>query len=124
MEDFFKLYDEKLKEKSLPASNGECIFWTSTTSKDKKYGVISYKHPIEKKWKKITVHRLAFMISHHILNPDPKLDCSHLCHNCLCINPDHLVLEPKHINNNRNTCLSRGVCQKHDSLPACLLHLK
>lgn len=124
MEAFFKLYKEKISDKSVVAPNGDCVLWTSTTSKDGKYGVLSYKHPTENKWKKITVHRLAYMLSINNLNIDPNLDCSHLCHNSLCVNVEHLSLESKPINNNRNTCLRRGFCQNHENLPPCMLHLK
>ena len=55
------------------------------------------------------------------MGADPGLDCSHLCHNTLCCNPDHLVLELRSINNNRNHCKNGMHCFGHGSHTKCLI---
>ena len=37
-------------------------------------------------------------------------DCSHLCHNKRCSNPDHVVLELHIINLDRDTCPVSEIC--------------
>lgn len=44
------------------------------------------------------------------------LVASHLCHNALCVNPDHIVCEQQWINHERTRCLVES-CKHH---PACL----
>ena len=55
------------------------------------------------------------------------LDCSHICHNRGCVNPEHIFLEPRHINNSRKTCKRLTKCQKHMDIdgkeyPECLFN--
>ena len=46
-------------------------------------------------------HRVSYMAAHEILRADmpctnddgKKLEVSHLCHNGICVNPAHLVLQ-------------------------------
>ena len=35
---------------------------------------------------------------------EKEYQVSHLCHNSICFNPDHLIVEPAEINRARNTC--------------------
>ena len=51
------------------------------------------------------------------MGADPGLDCSHLCHNTLCCNPDHLVLELRSINNDRNHYKNEMHCFGHGKVP-------
>lgn len=39
-----------------------------------------------------------------------SIDCSHICHNQQCANPWHLVLEPKPMNQSRNSCHGTTQC--------------
>ena len=43
-------------------------------------------------WKLMRVHRLAYML-HVKWELPPDMHCSHLCHNSLCVNVNHLILE-------------------------------
>ena len=60
----------------------------------------------------ISVHRLAYMrfknlLPHQMPRFDQNghtLDVSHLCHNTLCIRPDHLTLEKRENNLDRKAC--------------------
>ena len=54
------------------------------------------------------------------MGADPGLDYSHLCHNTLCCNPDHLVLERRSINN-RNHCKNEMHCFGLGSHTKCLI---
>jgi hypothetical protein len=49
------------------------------------------------------------------------VEVSHLCHNRLCVTPEHLVLEPHLINAERQHCVQQGRCTHHGVHPDCLL---
>lgn len=91
------------------------------------YGKMSVTWPDGEKTRERT-HRLAFMASHKILRGDmPRVDASgrtvevsHLCHNGICVNPAHLVLESHERNLERICCKSRGQCTKLHQ-PYCLI---
>ena len=116
-------YKTKLLEKSEQSTNSECRLWTSTLSHSKLYGVINFKHPLKQKWQQIKVQRLSYMIFTENFDLPPELDCSHICHNNHCINPLHISLEPRHINNNRKVCKERNVCMTHEPYRQCRIDL-
>ena len=127
MENFFKNILQDLKRNSTFLSCGHnCIEWNGACT-ESGYGRKRVSWPdghksIEK------VHRLAFMSYNNILNDQLKkynefgqqLDVSHLCHNKLCINENHLIHEPHSINMDRKRCVSLGFCSKSHK-PYCLL---
>jgi hypothetical protein len=47
-------------------------------------------------------------------------DVSHLCHRKWCINPGHLSLEPRGINNQRRQCYNERKCFKHGVYEDCI----
>lgn len=49
------------------------------------------------------------------------LVASHLCHNSLCFNPAHLVIEPQRINMRRNYCPGGALCDTHTTGQRCLV---
>lgn len=125
MEDFLKLYQGKVFENStVSQENGLCRIWTGSLTKNRKYGLISFKDPVDLKWKKKHAHRLAVVVFLKDLNLKSDADCSHLCHNSLCVNTDHISVEPHYINNNRQYCLNSGVCHGHLGFRECMLDLK
>lgn len=73
--------------------------------------------------KTVRSHRLMYMLFNNRFDIKTKEQVSHLCHNCRCVNPQHLSLEPDHINKDRQIC--RGVvplrCRSHHPHPDCLL---
>jgi hypothetical protein len=75
-------------------------------------------------WKKKHVHRPALMIKLRSLSIPKELDASHLCHNILCVNVDHLILLPHSVNNNRQCCKSYGNCIGHGDFPSCMIKLR
>lgn len=105
--------------------SSECVEWLGC--KDKcGYGVKRVRWPDGSVFLE-RVHRVAYMcdrrLLHHQvpqLNGDGlQLDVSHLCHNTVCINPAHLVLETHSVNMSRRYCRdSRRCLGGHD--PACL----
>ena len=50
----------------------------------------------------------------------PDMHCSHLCHNSLCINVNHLILETPFVNGNRRQCARENICLGHDQAPPCI----
>lgn len=86
-----------------------------------KYGRLKVKWPDGRK-KIYLAHRFMYMLHHGIEHIPPELHVSHRCHNSLCINPEHLSLEPPFINNSRQICknLTPSACQKHGVYPECI----
>ena len=72
------------------------------------------------------VHQAILLHKMKLLNIPKYHSSSHLCHIPNCINPDHLVLEPSHVNNDRQRCNNeRGVkgpnfCWGHGVYGHCL----
>ena len=64
------------------------------------------------KLKALNVHRSKYTVYEKLYIPS-DMNVTHLCHNSLIINTDHIILEPQHINNNRNFCENRGNSYKH-----------
>lgn len=58
----------------------------------------------------LLVHQVAWMAGQTptaIVCPAPV---SHLCHENMCINSNHLVCEPQEVNNKRIACHNKGYC--------------
>lgn len=78
--------------------------------------------------KRETAHRLAYMIKHRLTRYDMpqidennnKVECSHICHQTLCVNPEHILIEPHAINQDRLHCKNQGHCSKSHK-PHCLI---
>ena len=74
---------------------------------------------------KMVLARAVFMLRYDRMDLFPgvsiNLHVSHLCHQPLCIEESHLVLEPKFVNNNRIQCRHFGRCNGHPGHPNCLL---
>ena len=54
-----------------------------------------------------------------VMSVDGTLEVSHLCHEPLCINAEHVSLEPHSCTRNRLRCVNRGVCHGHKSHGVC-----
>ena len=67
------------------------------------------------------VIRMAYIVFHMEWRADSGSDCLHLCRNMLYSNPDHLVLEPRSIYNNRNHCKNGMHCFGHGRHRKCLI---
>lgn len=108
--------------------NGKgCIEWTGHRKGNSGYGIQVVKWPGGEE-KREAAHRLAYMIRHRVTRYDmPRVDennnrveCSHICHNTVCVNADHIVLEPHAINQDRLHCKNQGLCSKCHK-PYCLI---
>ena len=89
---------------SLSSANGSCTEFKGSTDR---YGYGRMKVNWQNGADPVMVgtHRLCFMIRNKIVPSNmPEGDVSHICHNKLCIKYDHLVLEPAHINKEREHC--------------------
>jgi len=115
---------EKIDRTSILSQNGACRLWTGALTRDRRYGVSSYKDPVTGRYRKKHIHRLAYMVHVGDLYLNPRLDCSHLCHNTRCVNVAHISCEPHSVNNNRQRCCNLGACQGHGHHAACMLHLR
>ena len=101
--------------------------WTgaATGTNKNKYGKKTVtKLELGLKNKSMSVHRLVYMYTHYdtrILHAkENNLEVSHLCHNSLCANSEHLTLEPHSDNAERRTCNLMHHCSKAHT-PFCLL---
>ena len=109
----------------------ECKMWEGATSKNGTYGIL--RNPLQKlpeQPQTISVHRLVYLLYNvkdypsyilpHFDDAGKTLHVSHLCHNTLCVNIDHLRLELQSINNERESCYKQGHCIGLHR-PPCLL---
>lgn len=90
---------------------------------------ISLKRPgIGEEWSKSGGDFRTTILSAHVVlctngffPPNTDHECSHLCHNSRCICLEHLVWEPKAVNNSRARCVAVGHCLGgHGNYPDCL----
>lgn len=124
MADIFDMLSKQIAANSAAPLDTTCILWTGPLTSDKLYGLLSYKDPKTNLWRKKHVHRVALMVKLRRLEIPKELDASHLCHNRMCVNAEHLALEPHAVNNNRQHCRSLGKCFGHGTYLECMLHLK
>lgn len=86
------------------------------------YGVMQVK--VAGAWKTKHVHTVVACCRENEVIDTKLYDVSHLCHNSLCINEEHLSVEPHFVNNNRRACTEKNKCISHDPYPQCKLDLK
>ena len=121
---FFDKYSEIMSDKVCVSSNSECLIWTAGTTGEKvKYGAVKVTFSCGNR-RTMKAHRFACMLFHRQTFLAAHLDASHLCHNSLCVNPEHISLEPRSVNSQRNSCKITGICSSHGIYPACLLRLQ
>ena len=80
-----------------------------------KYGVVKVNFRCGKR--NLTAHRLSYMLYQRQTFMRANLDASHLCHNSLCVNAEHISLEPHSVNIQRNSCKKTGNCSGHGIYP-------
>lgn len=127
IDQFCAKYSKILADNSQVAENEKCVIWGGRTELSKHYvfGVINVTFPLPlANRRKMNVARLSKMISLRNINIDRRFDASHLCHNSLCINPEHINLELHSVNNKRHTCVSIKKCIHHGLEPDCLIEYK
>lgn len=102
-----------LERKTRP--DGHCILWTGQQKFG--YGILEFRFRRQKV--KLRVHRVRMYI-HTSCTHMGDNHVSHLCHNKLCINIEHLSCEPASINNRRQVCRNNGECTGHYGYPRCI----
>lgn len=112
---------DKLNENVQLSPNGECKLYKGATQNG--YGIV--RKSINGHKQQIYAHRLVKM---HELGTEQILEnCSHLCHNKLCVNTSHITVESQALNNNRQTCTINRKCTGHvdptdgHNLPQCII---
>jgi len=107
--------------------NDECMLYKGRSRDREGYGRVRYTVPGIGREKETSAHRMSKMIEQKSLSLE--LDASHICHNKLCINTQHISMEENIVNNNRKACVARGTCVGHVKgdgtlYPECRLNLK
>ena len=115
---------QKIKSKTVTDTNG-CFLWFGGKDKNKKYGRIWANMYSDGLFtgKSVEVHRVAYLIWSDNFGATlaDGLEVSHLCHEPICCNLQHLSLEPKQINQEREHCLNQNMCMGHASYPCCII---
>ena len=130
-EDSRTILDKILQKCQYLQNTHGCIIWTGATSNAGRYGRMRnpFKNLINQP-STMSVHRLVYLLHNINIFSDKKipnfgvdgevLHVSHICHNSLCVNIDHLILEPQKTNNEREACNAQKHCLG-THLPICLL---
>ena len=124
MNKFWEKVSKSLAKNSVEGAGG-CVLWIGSRD-GHGYGKKKLKWPDLEVQKVERVHRVAYCLKNRLIrlpHTDEEgtlLDVSHIYHNKLCINPDHLVLETHHFNMSRIHCHFSGTCSLEHS-PPCLL---
>ena len=123
MDDFFAEEAQKLSDKCINVADSDCLIWTGKPHKTTGYGQYRYLDPRSPELGYLTrsAQRMAVMIALRNLDIPQNLQASHLCHNKLCVNVEHISLEENATNNQRKNCVSEQRCTGHGDKPACIL---
>lgn len=78
----------------------------------------------ERKYERVS--RMVYLMKNNLNKktdlPQVPMKMSHLCHNRSCMLTEHLLLEPRRVNQERKHCMKQGVCTKFpDGYPNCIL---
>ena len=106
----------KFDMKVFQYPNDMCHLWAGSRSRDG-YGYLQIV--LRGKRQKLAAHRLSYFVAHGFHRLDPRMHVSNLCHNKLCVNADHLSLEPAAINASRSRCVGRNACLGHEGYWNC-----
>lgn len=110
---------------ALSESCHGCVKWEGAVFQPGGYGKIAVQMK-DKRRKYYRVHRLVYMIQNNMAAIPVQDDCghrleiSHICHQKLCVKPEHLVLETHEVNMERLHCKVQRLCTKSHQ-PHCLL---
>lgn len=123
METFWRKLEARISEQTTQDPYSECLIWKGSLDKQRKYGTVHYRDPVDYKWKHRKAHRVVLMLRDKTLQIPRDKDASHLCHNSSCVNVNHMNLEPRGVNNQRKSCDVEGICFGHGSYPKCKLNI-
>lgn len=123
---FFEKIQQQISAKTnVNANTRNCDLWLGATTSDGLYGRKQVTFPDGSR-KLMRISRVIYMIRHKILiiptvnDAGNALEMSHLCHNSLCVNSDHINLEPKAVNLERKHCVNQDSCTQNHN-PYCIL---
>lgn len=106
--DILALQEKILNRRQVSGPHG-CWLWSGCRRKG--YGASRIpRGPV------IDVHIISFFLFGGKLSDGKEV--SHLCHEKLCFNPDHLTLESRMLNSSRNLCYTGQTCWHH---PRCII---
>ena len=119
-ETYLQQLQEKLAMKSEICGPKGCVEWRGGRSGP--YGVMKLKFFRFPTSKVMRVHRVQYMITSKNFDLNPQMHVSHLCHNSLCINENHLSYETREINMQREQCkhFIPKHCIGHPGQPDCI----
>ena len=100
------------------ANATDCIIWPGYLDK---YGYPAVHVTLRGKKMRLGVPRLIYFLSKDCKPLTLAHHISHLCHNKICLNIEHLSFEPGHVNIRRNTCKSNNKCFGHDNYADCII---
>ena len=126
-----ELTDTLAQRQSSPVNDKGCVLWQGGRTRDG-YGKLSVPWEVKEGGhmkihrKEERVSRMMHLIMYNLNRkcdlPPQTWEMSHLCHTRLCVLPDHLILEPKAINQERRHCVQQQLCTKsHNGYPDCFL---
>lgn len=106
-------------------ANGSCKIWNGTARDSAGiYGrvCLSYPGPGQPKSVQTSVSRAVYVLDRRkpdILRNSKAGDVSHRCNDPLCIEPTHLTLERREVNDQRRTCHRDKTCL--GCIPPCII---
>lgn len=104
--------NSKSKEKDLKGD----IIWIPPPNKKTGYPEILLPRNLAERFNMFSPRNpghMLFAIKNGQILKKVNHDMSHLCNNKLCVNPEHLVYEPRWVNNARKNCVKEGKCTGH-----------
>ncbi|XP_078667899.1 uncharacterized protein LOC144909676 [Branchiostoma floridae x Branchiostoma belcheri] len=117
-DDYGQFIRQKLLSKAAAVASG-CVLWTGHVSKEG-YGTTKVKSHFDDRRFTLSVHRLLFFI-HTKQRLTSAMHVSHLCHEKLCLNIEHLSYEPAVVNIQRARCVEDGRCCGHGNYKDCII---
>ena len=118
-----QLLGQKISDKSIISAVG-CRVWLgsrTTSGYGKIYVNVRTLEGSQFQTSNVAVHRLAYYLRNGPMITNISYDVSHLCHNKLCTNTDHLSFEPRVTNSQRTTCVGEGICVGHGQYLNCII---
>ena len=117
-EEFKERIREKIMRNIVMEGPDGCWVWRGYIDKYG-YGRLKVAHHSRPGRVSIRPHRFMAFLSHGDTLYEWQC-CSHLCHDTLCVQTKHVVVEPIATNNQRNVCVQAGRCLGHSGAPVCI----
>lgn len=126
MEAFFNNLKAQIDAKTqFNVNDNGCNLWIGARTSNGLYGRKQVTFPDGNR-KLMRISRVVQMVKGHMLyvpavnDEGHIIEMSHLCHNSLCVNPDHLILELRNTNAERKLCKNQGFCTENHN-PLCIM---